>query len=78
MRARGLVHPLFVAQTMRFAMHDVCSAKGEWVEHGIEAHEMRDSNNLQMRFRLGEEPIGENEVTFIKRWVPDKRCVGLS
>ena len=32
MRARGLVHPLFVAQTAWFGMPDVCSAKGKWME----------------------------------------------
>ena len=37
MLARGLVYPLFVAQTMWFGMCNVCSVKGEWVEHGIKA-----------------------------------------
>ena len=31
-QARGLVHPLFIAQTTWFGMPDVCSAKGQWVE----------------------------------------------
>ena len=58
MRACGLVYPLFVFQTTWFCMPDVCNAKGEWVEHGIEGHEVRDSNNVQVRFRLGEKPMG--------------------
>ena len=46
MRARRLVYPLFVTQTTWFGMPNICSAKGEWVEHGIEGHEVRDSNNV--------------------------------
>ena len=57
MLARGLLYPLFVAQTMWFGMPNVCSAKGKWVEHGIKGHEVHDSSNVQMRFRLGEEPL---------------------
>ena len=57
MRAHGLIYPLFVSQEMWFGMLYVCSAKGEWVEHGIEEHEVRDDNNLQVSFRLGEAPM---------------------
>ena len=46
MRARGLVYLLFVAQTTWFGMPDVCIAKGKWVKHGIEVHEIRDGNNV--------------------------------
>ena len=46
MRARGLIHPLFVAQTTWFGMPDVCSAKGEWVEHSVKDHKIRDGNNV--------------------------------
>ena len=46
MRARGLVYQLFVAQTTWFGLPDVCSAKGEWVEHGVECHEIRDGANV--------------------------------
>ena len=35
-------------------MSDVCSAKEEWVENGAEGHEIRDDNDLQVGFRLGE------------------------
>ena len=56
MQAHGLVYPLFVVQTMWFGMPNVCSAKGEWVEHGIEGHEVHDSNNVQVRLRLGRNP----------------------
>ena len=46
-----------MAHTTCFGMPDVCSAKGEWIKHGIERHEMRDSNNVQVPFMLGEELI---------------------
>ena len=45
-RAGGLVYPLSVAQTMWFGMPNFCSTKEEWVEHGIEDHEVDDSNNV--------------------------------
>ena len=41
-----LVHPLFVAQTTWFGIPDVCSAKGEWPEQGIQDHEVRNSNDV--------------------------------
>ena len=44
MRARGLVYPLFVAETTWFGMTDVCNAKGEWGEHGIADHEICDGS----------------------------------
>ena len=62
MRARGLVYLLFVAQNTWFGMPDVCSAKEEWMEHGIEGHEVHDSNNVQVRFRLGEESMGHMKL----------------
>ena len=43
---RSLVYPLFVARTTCFGMPDVSSAKGEWVEHGVECHEIRDGINV--------------------------------
>ena len=46
MRTRGLVYPLFVAQTTKFGMSDVCSAKRELVERGIERHEGRNGNKV--------------------------------
>ena len=58
MWARGLLYPLFVAQTTWFGVPKVCSTKGEWVEHGIESHEVCGSNNVQVGFRLGEAPMG--------------------
>ena len=36
MWTRNLVYPLLVAQTTWFGMHDVFSAKKEWVEHSID------------------------------------------
>ena len=47
-------------------MPDVCSAKGEWVKHGIEDHEECDSKNVQVRFRLGEEPMGHIKLLLSK------------
>ena len=46
MRASGPVYQLFVAQTTCFSMLDVGSAKREWVEHGVECHEIREGINL--------------------------------
>ena len=40
MRARGLLYPLLVARTTRFGIPAVCSRKGEWVEHGVQCHEI--------------------------------------
>ena len=57
MGACGFVYPLFVAQTTWFGMPNVFTAKGEWVEPGIEGHEVCDSKNVQVRYRLGEEPM---------------------
>ena len=66
MWACSLVYPMFVAQTTWFGMSDVCSAKGEWVEHGIGGHEVRDSNNVQVRFRLKKEPMGHMKLLLSK------------
>ena len=33
MQVCGLDYPLFVARATWFAMPDVCSAKGKWMEH---------------------------------------------
>ena len=66
MLACGLLYPLFVAQTMWFGTPDVCSAKGEWVEHGIKGHEVHDSSNVQMRFRLEKEPMGHMRLHLSK------------
>ena len=46
MQVRGLVHPLFVSQTTWLEIPDVCNAKGEWAEHVIEDHEVRDGNDV--------------------------------
>ena len=40
MRTRGLVRPLFVAQTTWFGICDFCNAEGEWVGHGVKDHEV--------------------------------------
>ena len=66
MRARGLVYPLFVTQTTWFGMPNVCSAKEDWVERGIEGHEVRDNNNVQVRLRLREEPMGNTKLLLPK------------
>ena len=46
MWAYGLVYPLFVARTTWFGMPDVCSAKGELLEYGVECHEIHDGINI--------------------------------
>ena len=73
MWARGLVYPLFVAQNTWFGMADICSAKGEWVEHGVTGHEVHDSKNVKVQYGLGEEPMGHGKLLLSKRFVPDKR-----
>ena len=35
MQTRGLVRPLFVAQTTWFGIPDFCDSEGEWVGHGV-------------------------------------------
>ena len=36
------------------------------MEHGIEGHEVCDSNNVQVHFRLGEEPMGHMKLLLSK------------
>ena len=54
MRTYGLVHPLFVPW---FEIPDFSYAKGWQVEHGVEDHEARDSNDVQVGLRLVVEPM---------------------
>ena len=56
MWTRGLVHPLFMAQTMQFVMPDFCNTEGKWVGHGVKDHEVSDGNDVQVGFRLVEAP----------------------
>ena len=42
----GLVRPLFVAKTTWFGTPNFCNAVKEWVQHGVEDHEVRDSNDV--------------------------------
>ena len=46
MWTRGLVRPLFVAQTTWFGIPDFCNGKGEWVGHGVENHEVCDGSGM--------------------------------
>ena len=55
-----------MGQTTWFGMSDVCSAKREWEEHGMESHEVCDSNNIQVHFRLGEESMGHMKLLLSK------------
>ena len=66
MRAHGLVHPLFVAQTKWFGKPDVCSAKGEWVEPGVECNEIRDGINVQVCFKIAERTMGHMKLLLSK------------
>ena len=66
MRARGSVYPLFVGQTTWFGMPNVYSAKGEWVEHHIEGHEVCDSKKVQVWYRLEEETMGHMKLLLSK------------
>ena len=42
----GLVRPLFVAKTTGFGTPNFCNAVKEWVQHGVEDHEVCDSNDV--------------------------------
>ena len=55
MWTRGLVRPLFVAQTTWFGIPDFCNAEREWVGHGVEDHEVYDGNGILVGFGLVEE-----------------------
>ena len=66
MRARSLGYPLFVFQTTLFGMPDVCRATGEWVEHGIKKHEVRDRYHVQFGFRVGEASMGHMKLLLSK------------
>ena len=46
MWTRGLVRPLFVAQTMWFGIPNFRNAEGDWVRHGVEDHEVCDDNGV--------------------------------
>ena len=46
MRTRGLVRPLFVAQSTWFEMPDFCNAEGECVGHCVEDQEVHDGNDV--------------------------------
>ena len=45
-RTRGLVRPLFGAQTPWFGILDFCNAEEEWVRHGVEDREVCDGNDV--------------------------------
>ena len=44
-----------MAQTTWFGIPDFCNAEGEWVEHGVKDHEVRDGNGVLVGFGLVEE-----------------------
>ena len=50
--------------------------KGEWVEHGVKDHEVCDSKNLQVRYRLGKEPMGHMKLLLLKGVSLIRREVG--
>ena len=52
MWTRGLVCPLFVTKTMWFGIPYFCDAEEEWVEHGVEDHEVCNSKDIQLGFGL--------------------------
>ena len=47
-------------------MPDVCSAKEELVEHSIEGHEIRGSNNVKEAFRFREAPTRHMKLLLAK------------
>ena len=46
MWARCLVRPLFVVKTTWFGIPNFCNVEEEWVGHGVEEHEVHDSNDV--------------------------------
>ena len=44
--------------------------KGEWVEHWVKGHEVRDSKNVQVLYGMGKEPMGHIKLLLSK-------CVSL-
>ena len=57
MRTLGLVCPLFVAKARWFGIPDFCNVEEKWVRNGVEDHEVRDGNGVQVGFRLVEAPV---------------------
>ena len=45
-QTRSLVCPLSLAHTTWFEVLDFCNAEGELVGHGVEDHEVHDSNGV--------------------------------
>ena len=66
MRKRGLVCPLFVAKTTWFGILNFRKAEEEWVGHDVNEHEVRNSYNVQVGFRLVEEPVQGIKSPFSK------------
>ena len=66
MRTHGLVRPLLVAKTVWFGISDFCNAEEEWVGHGVNNHEVRNGNDVQVDFRLVEEPVRGIKSPFSK------------
>ena len=46
-----------VTQITWFRISDFCNAKRELVEYGIKDHEVRDSNDIEVGFRLVGAPM---------------------
>ena len=43
---RGIVRLLFVAKTTWFGIPNFCDVEEEWMELGVEDHEVRDDKNV--------------------------------
>ena len=43
---RGIVRLLFVAKTTWFGIPNFCDVEEEWMELGVEDHEVRDGKNV--------------------------------
>ena len=44
MRTRGLVRPLFVAQTTLFGISNFCDVEEQWRRHAVEDHKVLEDN----------------------------------
>ena len=55
-----------MAKTVWFGISDFCYAEEEWVGHGVKNHEVRNDNDVQVGFRLVEEPVRGIKSPFSK------------
>ena len=58
--------PLFVVKTSWFGILDLCNREEEWMGHGVDVHEVRDGNDVQVGFRLVGVPLRDIKSSLSK------------